>query len=212
MQTLSGRSSHGLSSQSRRVAILAVILFSLSGLISGFAVGAFVRPKIGGTSNTGGNAITPIVQQKSTTTPVSAPKPQEMHFPKVDQYSPRELADGQTLYLFSAHATDASGNPLHTAGITCKLWLTRKQVLPQHSEWSPVGALNNPVKGEVPNSLVFNPSTPQTQPCDANGAATWKYQVAQTVNPGTYFLAVVTDWAGVHYNIWWQEVAIKKPD
>ncbi len=212
MQTLSGRSSNGLSPQTRRVAILAVILFALSGLISGFAVGAFVRPKIGGTSNTGGNTITPIVQQTKTTTPVSALKPEEMDYPKVDQYSSRELADGQTLYVFSAHATNASGNPLHTTGITCKLWLTRKQVLPQHNEWSPVEALSNPVKGEEPNSLVFDPSTPQTQPCNANGEGTWKYQVAQTVDPGTYFLAVVTDWAGVHYNIWWQEVAIKKPD
>lgn len=210
MQTLSGRRSNGLSPQSRRIAIIAIILFALSGLISGFAVGAFVRPKIGGAGNTGGNSITPIVQQTKTATPVPALRPQQMNFPKVDHYSPREFADGQTLYLFSAYATDTAGNRLHVTGITCKLWLTRQQILPQHHEWSPVEALNNPVTGEIPNALLFDPSTFQTQPCDGNGQASWKYQVAQTVDPGTYYLAVVTDWAGVHFNIWWQEVSIKK--
>src|ERR1700722_13334112 len=155
MQTLSGRRSNGLSPQSRRIATFAIILFALSGLISGFAVGAFVRPKIGGVGSTGGNGISPIVQQTRTTTPVSAIKPQKMGFPKVDHYSYREFADGQTFYLFSAHAIDTSGNRLHVTGITCKLWLTRQQVVPQHNEWSPVEALNNPVTGEIPISLLF---------------------------------------------------------
>jgi len=210
MQTLSGRRSNGLNPQSRRIATFAILLFALAGLISGFAVGAFVRPKIGGTGNTGGNGVSPIVQQTKTTTPVSTLKPQEMNVPKVDHYSFREFADSQTLYVLSAHAIDASGNRLHVAGITCKLWLTREQILPHHSEWSPVEALNTPVRGEIPNSLLFDPSTPQTQQCDGNGEGTWKYRVAQTVDPGTYYLAVVTDWAGVHYNIWWQEVEIRK--
>src|SRR5579859_6123452 len=113
MQTLSGRRSNGLGPQSRRIATLAIVLFALSGLISGFAVGAFVRPKIGGTGNNNGTGITPIVQQTRTQTPLSALSPQKMYYPKVDQYTSREFADGQTLYLFSAHATDTAGNRLH---------------------------------------------------------------------------------------------------
>jgi hypothetical protein len=209
MQTLSGRRSNSLSPQSRRIAVFAILLFALSGLISGFAVGAFVRPKIGGLGTNGGNGTTSITQQK-TATPVSTVKPEQMYYPVVDHYSFKEFANGQTEYTLSAHATDASGKPLHVAGITCKLWLTRDQNLPHHNEWSPVGALNNPVTGEIPGSLLFDSATSQTQLCDGNGAATWKYRVAQTVDAGNYFLAVVTDWAGVHYNIWWQAVQIKQ--
>jgi hypothetical protein len=210
MQTLASRRSNSVSPQSRRIAVFAVLLFALAGLISGFAVGAFVRPKIGGIGSTGNNNIGSIVQQTKTATPVSTIKPREMSYPHVDHYSFREFANGETEYILSAHARDASGNPLHVAGITCKLWLTRNQILPQHNEWSPVGALYNPVTGEVPDSLIFDSSTPQTHLCDGNGAATWKYRVAQTVDPGTYYLAVVTDWAGVHYNIWWQLIQIKQ--
>ncbi|HEY6542239.1 MAG TPA: hypothetical protein VIZ18_14950, partial [Ktedonobacteraceae bacterium] len=61
MQTLSSRRSSGLNPQSRKIAVFAILLFALSGLISGFAVGAFVRPKIGGTGNTGSNNNAPIV-------------------------------------------------------------------------------------------------------------------------------------------------------
>ena len=210
MQTLSSPRSNGLNPQSRRVAVFAVLLFALSGLISGFAVGAFVRPKIGGIGSSGINNVNSITQQTKTATPVSTIAPERLGYPKVDQYSFRESANGQTEYVFSVHAIDASGNPLHVTGITCKLWLTRDQVLPQHNEWSPASALYNPVTGEVPGSLQFDPATPQTHSCDGNGAATWKYRVAQTVDPGKYYLSVVTDWAGVHYNIWWQEIQIKQ--
>jgi hypothetical protein len=209
MQTLSNQRSNGLSPQTRRIAVFAIILFALSGLISGFAMGAFVRPKIGGITNNGNNSAS-ITQQTKTANPGSVIRPQKMYYPKVDHYSHLEHADGQTLYLFSAHATDVNGNPLHAAGITCKLWLTKNQIIPEHNEWSPVGALSNPVTGEIPNSLIFDSSTSQTQQCNGNGQAIWKYQVAQTVDPGTYYLAVVTDWAGVHFNIWWQEIEIKK--
>ena len=208
MQTLSNQRSNGLSPQTRRIAVFAIILFAMSGLISGFAMGAFVRPKIGGLNNNGNNSAS-ITQQK-TANPGPVVRPQKMYYPKVDHYSHIEHADGQTLYLFSAHATDVNGNPLHAAGITCKLWLTKDQILPEHNEWSPVGALSNSIGGEIPGSLIFASSTSQTQQCDSNGQATWKYQVTQTVDPGTYYLAVVTDWAGVHFNIWWQEVEIKK--
>ena len=212
MQTVSSRRSNSLSSQSRRVAVFAVLLFALAGLISGFAVGGFVRPKIGGLGTTTGNNINPIVQQTKTTTPVPTIKPEKLGFPKVDHYSFKEFANGQTTYTVSIHAIDAAGQPLHVTGITCKLWLTKEQTLPQHNEWSPVNALYNPVTGEIPGAFMFDSTTPQTHLCDANGAAAWKYQVAQSVNPGTYYLAIITDWAGVHYNIYWQLIQIKQQD
>lgn len=211
MQTLSSRTSNSLSPQSRRVAVFAILLFALAGLISGFAVGGFVRPKIGGIGSAGNNNINnPVVQQTKTATPVSTVKPERIGYPLVDRYSFREIANGQTTYFVSIHATDTSQKPLHVAGLTCKLWLTRDQKLPQRNEWSPISALYNPLTGEVQGSLVFDPSTPQTHGCDANGTTTWKYQVAQTTDPGTYYLAIVTDWAGVHYNISWQEIQIKQ--
>ncbi len=45
MQTIADRGSNNVSSQTRTIAFLAVFLFAFSGLISGFAVGAFIHPK-----------------------------------------------------------------------------------------------------------------------------------------------------------------------
>jgi hypothetical protein len=209
MQTLTRPGSSGLNQQSRRIGMLAILLFALSGLISGFALGAFVKPKIAGlTLNSGGT--TPVVQGTKTPTSVPALKPEYLYYPKVDQSTSKEFADGQTFYTFSAHATDVHHNRIHTTGITCKLWLTKDKILPQTHEWRPVTALNMPIAGEIPNSLLFDQTTSQIQQCDGNGQATWKYQVSSTIDPGDYYLAVITDWAGVYYNIWWQFVIIKK--
>jgi hypothetical protein len=45
MQTLSSQYPHNINQQTRKIAVVAIILFAISGLISGFAVGAFVHPK-----------------------------------------------------------------------------------------------------------------------------------------------------------------------
>src|SRR6266852_8515965 len=84
MQTLSNQRSNGLNRQTRRIAVFAIILFALSGLISGFAMGAFVRPKIGGTGNNSGNNIAPITQQTKTVTSVATPRPQTIRVQSVD--------------------------------------------------------------------------------------------------------------------------------
>ena len=45
MQTLTEqRQTNNVSSQSRTIVVVAMLLFALAGLISGFAVGAFIRP------------------------------------------------------------------------------------------------------------------------------------------------------------------------
>src|ERR1700730_12043233 len=102
MQTLSGRRSNGLSPQSRRIATFAIILFALSGLISGFAVGAFVRPKSGGTPNNNGTGIKPIVQQTNTMTPVATIQPVHIPFPTIDHAESPNVPNGTT-YTLTAH-------------------------------------------------------------------------------------------------------------
>ncbi len=217
MQTLSGRRSNGLSPQSRRIATFAVILFALSGLISGFAVGAFVRPKIGGTGNNNGTGIPPIVKQTKTSTPAAQSHPVKLGDPVVIAVKYNEKADGTTSYTFTAYAVDQSidkhhGKRVNASGITGKLWL---QHIPQG------GFINLPdsklrhldIQGpltddEVVGALNFVSGTSQIQQSDASGQVTWNYTLAATVPPGNYFLAVLLDWSGQSFNWSWRQVSV----
>jgi len=215
MQTLSSQHPNNVNQQTRKVAVVAILLFALSGLISGFAVGAFVHPKQtgAGTGNgTEGSGTKPTTQITQTAATGLTHTPAELGYPVIDKsiFVYHELADGQTTYTYSAYAVYANGSRVNSPGITCKLWLTKNTVGLQRSEWTPVSAINNPIGGESEGALVFDSTTPQVQNCDANAHATWKYQVSPTVETGTYYLAVITDWVGKHYNIWWQQVIIKK--
>jgi hypothetical protein len=215
MQTLSRQHPNNVNQQTRKIAVVAILLFALSGLISGFAVGAFVYPKSHtgtGTGNgTEGSGTKPISHATQTSTGLTH-TPEELGYPVIDKsiFVYHELADGQTTYTYSAYAVYANGSRVNSADITCKLWLTKDTVGLQRSEWTPVSAVNQPIGGEIEGALVFDSTTPQVQNCDANAHATWKYQVSSTVEAGTYYLAVLTDWVGKHYNIWWQQVIIKK--
>src|SRR5437762_616351 len=75
MQTVSSQYPHKVNQQTHKVAVIAILLFALSGLISGFAVGAFVHPKSqtgAGTGNgTTGSVKTPIVHATHTTVPTT---------------------------------------------------------------------------------------------------------------------------------------------
>lgn len=216
MQTVSSRYPNNLSQQSRKVAVMAILLFAFAGLLSGFAVGAFVHPKSQAGTGTGtdstGSKTTPVAHETQTVSTTVAQTPKELGYPVIDKsvFVYNEHADGQTTYTFSAYAILANGQRVNSTGITCKLWLTKDTKGLQKSEWTPVNAVNQPIGGEVEGSLIFDSTTPQTQNCNANAQATWKYQVATSVEPGTYYLATLTDWAGKHYNIWWQQVNIKK--
>lgn len=214
MQTLSSRYPNNLNQQTRNIAVVAILLFAISGLISGFAVGAFVhsRAQTGTGTGTSGSKITPVAHATQTQPITITPTPEELGFPVIDKaaFIYNELADGQTIYTYSAYAVYANGHRVHSLGITCKLWLTKNTQGLQRSEWTPVSAVNQAIGGEVDGSLIFDPTTLQVQNCDANGQATWKYQISPSVAPGAYYLATLTDWAGKHYNIWWQQVIIKK--
>ena len=234
MQTLSGRRSNGLSPQSRRIATFAIILFALSGLISGFAVGAFVRPKHGGTGNTGGNSITPIVQQTKTATPVVTPRPQTFSIQGLGGVGYIEAPDGTTTYTLTAQlkpVLGADSQPVHATNLTCKLWLisrvpndqgvsvptdTAKNVTAINEPLTVQGATLNPLVpipgvtySEIPQSLTFDSATPQTQICNTVGEVTWRYQVSSSVAPGKYTLVVLYDWSGKHWDWYWADIVIK---
>src|SRR5207248_9795724 len=124
--------------RSRRLAIFAVLLFGLSGLLSGFAMGAFMRPKIPGITTSNRIGITPAVSQKASTTTTEQAPPIPIGFPVVDQITQVETANNTTSYTVSVHAVDQSGHgkPLQAAGITCKIWIEHipgsgKVTLPQ---------------------------------------------------------------------------------
>src|SRR5207248_3145833 len=70
-QTLSEqRQTNNLSSQSRTIAIFAMLLFAFAGLISGFAVGTFTRPgSHPQTTNQIAGATPPITSRNMTPTP-----------------------------------------------------------------------------------------------------------------------------------------------
>jgi len=206
---------NGLGSASRTIAVLAMLIFAVSGLISGFAVGAFVGPKYLTSSNLK-QTTTPVVQKTVIRTTPGTIHPVALGFPVIDTISNFEVADGTTVYTFSAHAVDRSidkghGKAVHAPDITCRLWLvdsTQNPDVPPDRLASPDTLANSPFPHEIAG-LVFDSTTPQTQTCN-NGVGTWKYQVDTSVTPGSYYLVVLTDWQGAHYDWSWVVVTIKK--
>lgn len=220
MKTLPAKSSTStISSPTRTIAVIAMLLFALSGLLSGFAVGAFIRPKITAFNNFGLGGTT-VEQRNGTSTPTTSTKPKLLGFPVIDQVTTVERADGSTTYTFSAHAVDQSidkghGYAIHASGITCKLWLMKQSDSPAdipQSNFQSVDTISNPVPGEISGALNFDTATPQTQPCNADGQGTWRYQISSSIDAGRYYLVVLTDWAGKHYNWSWIGIKIKKEE
>lgn len=218
MQTLSSRSPNRLSQQSRKIAVFAILLFALSGLISGFAMGAFVRPKIGIGTKPTGSGITPVGQNTKTAVTTTL-TPTKLGWP-VFTPSGKQIANGTSLYTLTAQVVDQSidprnGYPVHASGITCKIWLTKDGNIndniqaDNYKRLKSVDTLNESFPGEIVGALNFDPGTQQTQPSNANGQATWKYTVAPFVAPGDYFLVVLADWNGAHYNWSWAHIEIK---
>src|SRR5947209_11969262 len=132
MQAAPHSSSSELRTRSRRLAVFAVLLFGLSGLLSGFALGAFIRPKVPGITTSNRIGITPPVSQKASTTTTEQAPPLPIGFPVVDQITKVETANNTTSYTVSVHAVDQSidqghGKPLPAAGITCKIWIRSEE-------------------------------------------------------------------------------------
>jgi hypothetical protein len=217
MQMLSGQSPNGLSQQSRKIAVFAVLLFALSGLIIGFAVGAFVRPRIGsGTTSTGPGATSGA--QSTRTSQSTTTGYVNLGSPAIGDFTFSEVANGSTTYIFTAQILDKSGNPIQAPDVMCKLWLTKdgdvNPVLLADNAAIPraIDQIRQPFPHEVANGLNFISPSQQVQPCAPDGKTTWSYTVSPPVDPGTYYLVVLVDWKGRSFGWSWQAIKIKKAD
>ncbi len=224
-------STHQTSSQSRSIAIVAVILFALSGLISGFSIGAFIHLPKSSPAGPNTSGTTPPIAAHSPVTTRSPHTIKEvpLGWPVIAYFNSIEFANGNTPFTFSAYPVDQSVNAGHgkevfASGITCKVWLI--QHIPESAHLSlpiptlqNISAIQSPITGtakgqqyaEIPG-LLFDASTPQIHTCNPRGATNWKYQIATTVAPGKYNLVVLTDWDGKRFNWSWADIVIKKAD
>lgn len=217
MQSISRTGSGGLSQQARRIATMAIVLFALSGLISGFAVGAFVKPKLGNTAQNTGNGNTTVAQKTKTSIPITTLHPIYLGYPVIDSVKYLEKPT-TTVYTLSAYAVDQSidkghGKPVHASSITCKLWLQHipdgHKVNPDQDKLVSMN-LQVPLTAEdIPGALNFDPNTPQIHNTDASGRVTWNYTISGGITSGDYYLVVLMDWQGKHYNWSWVEIKIK---
>jgi hypothetical protein len=211
-----------LGTQSRTVVFIALGLFALSGLISGFAIGAFVRPHKSQQMTTAPHTLTPIIAaQTPTPTPtLHSQQPQKLGWPVIQQRpNDIEVADSSTTYTLSIQAVDQSidkahGQPVHAATISCKIWLTKdgnvSANMPQ-DRLDSVATLADPFPKEEQNALqFFAATTSQTQFTDSQGQATWNYKLPTTLAPGKYFLVVLTDWKGLFANWIWIEIRVTR--
>ncbi len=225
MQTVAQRRPNNVSSQTRTIAFFAVILFALAGLISGFAVGAFIHPKTGPTTgNSGSNAGQTTTHKTQTPISTKTILPSPIYWPKIIQQPPgTEKADGTTSYTLSIQVVSETkdqtqGPPIHAVGITCKIWLTKDSNINDNVKTNnfkrlkSVGTLSQPFPGEVVEALNFNGSSSQVQTTNADGQTTWNYSIANSVDHGQYYLVILADWNGIHYNWDWIGVVVTKAD
>ncbi|GAC1425879.1 MAG: hypothetical protein PVS3B3_33940 [Ktedonobacteraceae bacterium] len=210
-------------SRSSIIAILALLLFALSGLMTGFAIGTFTRPKQtapqGNTNKTnpsGNTAATPVQTQGPQVTQTPNILALGLGCPGV-QYSFQEVRG--TAYQVQAQVLDKSsecknggGKPLHMTGITCRLWLTKDNKFGDNipnDRIKSVDTLQQAFPKEEENALNFN-GTPQVQPCNAQGPTIWNYHITPSLDEGTYFLLVLTDWQGTLYNWTAKQITVMK--
>lgn len=204
---------------SRKIALATFLCFSLAGLLAGFALGGFVSRAAGNQPGGPGPVVTPtlsIAGHAPNPTLTRTPADVSLGVPQVhaDDYTGQEKADGTTPYRFFAQIVEKTGNtPISAPDVTCRLWLTddtgataaalsdRDYALPRT-----LSAFDRPFPHEVAHALLFAPGSPQTQPCAGQGKTAWTYTLAPTLHHGRYFLVVLADWQGVHYN--WSMLAI----
>lgn len=218
MQTVADQGSNNVGSQTRTIAVFAVFLFAIAGLISGFAVGAFIHPKTSSTGISGLSVKPPVAQKTQTPVSTTTVQPTKLGYPVIDQADYFEKADGSTLYTLSAYAVDQAkdpghGNPIHASGITCRLWLTKNGNVNSNmpsDRLRSIDTLQESFPKEIPGALVFASNTSQVQSSNTNGQAIWKYTVSSSLDSGTYYLVTLMDWNGIHYNWSWITITIKK--
>lgn len=200
--------------------ITAITLFALSGLIIGFATGAVTRQQQAAKPTAIPTANSIVKQAQPSPTQATA-QPVPLGCPSIQQSDNNGVADGTTPHTFQMQVVgttdpkscDANTKPIQSSGITCKLWLTKstdEALKGAEAVGNNINAVQQPIEGESQGGLLFNSSTPQTQMCNSQGQATWKFSVSPTVKHGNYFLVVMTDWNGKYYNLSWTYFNVQK--
>jgi hypothetical protein len=219
MQTLSSQHPNNLNPQTRKIAVIAILLFALSGLISGFAVGAFghSKAKTGtGTVPVTGIRITPVVRVTHTQVPTTTTEHVNLDLPVIGDYSYSQIANGSTSYPFSAQIINKNQKPIQASDVTCKLWLTKagdiNSILGADNYAIPrtIDNIQKPFPKEVVGAFNYVAPSQQVQPCAPNGKTTWNYTISQSVDSGIYNLVVLADWKGNSFNWRWVSIVIKK--
>ncbi len=208
----------GGNSRSTTILILALLLFALAGTLSGFATGAFTRPKHVQTVVVNKIKSSPptVIVQTQTPNATATPEVTKLGLPIVTQYVPAETPDNTTSYTVAAYPIDqTTGKQAQAADITCKIWLTNDDhatatLLASQDQLRSLQAVSGVLPTELPNSLTFTSSTPQIQMCSANGPTNWTYTVSSSVNPGKYFLMILVDYKGNVYNWIARQINVKK--
>lgn len=201
----------------RKIALTTLLCFSLAGLLTGFALGGFIGRSAG--QYPGSPAATgalPIAGHSPTPASIREPASVPLGLPVVraGDYTSQEQADGITAYRLSAHIVTRMGaTPISATDVTCRLWLTSDIAATSAALSSKnyallrnLSAFTRPFPYEIAHALLFAPASPQTQACIPLGKTNWTYTLAPTLPHGGYFLVVLADWQGVHYN--WSMVAI----
>jgi hypothetical protein len=233
------QANRGGAPRSQVVLIVALLLFSVAGLASGFSVGALT----GKTSKIATpapitNIMPPQKGQDTTPTPKTTVKVIPLGCPQATQGSSiyqglSQVSNGVTSYTFIAQARNQAGGkcntqtnqPIHAAGITFKLWLIKH---------IPAGKVFNFTQNEINNVLPHvdqlgqslggkvddkdSPelanelqfSTQQVQQSNNQGQATWHYKINPDLKDGKYTLVVLANWQGTSYNWSWYDLVVKK--
>lgn len=209
MQAWSGQNIGGVSSPTRKLLTIILSAFSLAGLVIGFAVGGFTHPR-SATPNPVNpiKQVTVVVHATATTTPTATTGDLPLDPPTITTYTFSEKADGTTSYTLSAQPLYKDPQrPIDTASITCRLWLTKDLdktnaalKAKNYAVLKKINDLDQPLEEEVANGLTFTAPSLQVQPCVANGPTTWTYTLSQTVKPGSYYIYILADWKGIHFN------------
>ena len=221
MHTISSRYPNNLNQQSRRVVVTAILLFALAGLLSGFAVGAFVHPKshTGTGSGTGstGSKTTPIAHTTPTQSITTNAEHINLKEPAIaPSYSSFQSADGNSNYTISAFIINKNSTPIRATDVTCKLWLTKEENVSSilragdYALLRSIDTLQQPFPKEVTGVLNYIAPSQQIQPCAPTGMTSWSYTISQSAAPGTYSLVVLADWKGRSFNWSWVTISIQK--
>lgn len=209
MQQMSKPQPNNGHTQVQSVIITAITLFALAGAILGFAVGAMNHHS----SQQG--PTQPIAQHPdkkpsppaaSTQTPTPTPTPtvtaQKLCSVPVS-YS--VLASGTyDVKLQAEGMVNGACTPLPANGITTRLALVQKKPEVNTAVLKDPTSLNSSttITNEIPNSLVFDDTTPQVQTTQ-NGVSTWKVTLSPSLPKGNYVIVGIADWNGTYYNWSW---------